>query len=258
MPRRSRPARLLVLLGSLTLACSQPAVSPDVTQPAPDLRQDGDLSAPAMPPDLAPYPCFTSQSQDWQTPGDTYCQQRGALCIGVDYYGSSTDCSGEPYTGCWGSGEAACCSYKLADHAGTPSPPASGRWRCVAPGTPICGNGKIEGNEACDDGLRNGTACRPGLGGSCSYCSASCTRVQVAPASGDCITPSNSDWTVTGTAWCAARGKSCVGTAYFSGSLACAGSPHTACWGSSPKDCCATSMDDHAGFSPASARWQCQ
>ncbi len=44
---------------------------------------------------------------------------------------------------------------------------------------PACGNGIVEGQEQCDDGVANGTMCESVIGGSCSYCSASCTRVMV-------------------------------------------------------------------------------
>lgn len=219
-----------------------------------DLGPSPDL---AMPAELPPAPCFTSQAPDWKITGDSYCKNRGALCKGVEFYGTSDDCTGPAHTACWGSGEGACCSYDLANHAGSPTP-ASGRWRCVAPGTPICGNGKLEGIEICDDGSRNGMACRPGIGGSCIYCSSVCTKISVTPAASDCITPTNSDWTVTGDAWCASRGKTCTGTAYFSGNGACMGTPHTECWSSGPRDCCKYGMDGHAGFADASARWQCQ
>src|SRR3989339_304090 len=41
----------------------------------------------------------------------------------------------------------------------------------------VCGNGAKEGTEQCDNGASNGQACTPSTGGSCSYCSASCTTV---------------------------------------------------------------------------------
>lgn len=246
--------RALFFMFGFLLQCSQGDTSQTMTGPVPDLSAGPDLAAlPVFPPT----PCFSSQSSDWKVSGDSYCQKLGGLCQGVEFYGSSDDCMGTAYTGCWGSGEGACCSTNLANHAGSPMP-GSGRWRCVASGTPICGNGKLEGKELCDDGLRNGQACRPGLGNSCSYCSSTCTRVSVTPATSDCIAPNNSDWTVSGDAYCAGRGKSCMGTAYVSGDLACMGTPDTGCWGSATRDCCKSPMADHAGFSDGSARWQCQ
>lgn len=218
-----------------------------------DLATQADLA----PPDLLPFACLTPAGVDWRVAGDVYCRQRGALCSGIDYFGQSNDCTGQVYTGCWGSGEGACCATTIADHAGTPSP-ASARWRCVPQGTPVCGNGVKEGPEACDDGLRNSQVCRPGLGASCTYCSATCTLVTVTPAAGDCITPDTSDWTISGDAWCAVRGKRCVGTAYTSQSSTCGGALYTECWGSDPATCCRSPMSDHAGFTPGSARWQCQ
>lgn len=256
----SRPLSVVLWLGLFALCgCPSPAPAP-VDLAAMDLRGAVDLALPAdltVPPDLAPFACFTPQSAEWRVIGDVYCRQRGALCIGIDYYGLSNDCSDAVNTACWSSGEAACCATTLADHAGTPVP-GSARWRCVPQGTPICGNGKLEGTEVCDDGLRNGVACRPGLGGSCSYCSSTCTRVALTPAAGECITPTNTDWTVTGDVWCAGRGKSCVGTAYTSLNSTCAGALDSQCWGSKPRECCSYPMSDHAGFSPGSARWQCQ
>ena len=49
----------------------------------------------------------------------------------------------------------------------------------VSVGNPVCGNGKIEGGEQCDDGSANGKICDSVMGNSCAYCSTSCTKVVV-------------------------------------------------------------------------------
>ena len=40
-----------------------------------------------------------------------------------------------------------------------------------------CGDGIINGPEACDDGANNGVPCNPGYGGTCQYCNADCTQL---------------------------------------------------------------------------------
>jgi len=42
-----------------------------------------------------------------------------------------------------------------------------------------CGNGIIDGTEQCDNGPSNGVVCVPVYGGSCTYCSGSCTTTTV-------------------------------------------------------------------------------
>ncbi|MFA5135436.1 MAG: hypothetical protein WC505_06660 [Patescibacteria group bacterium] len=44
---------------------------------------------------------------------------------------------------------------------------------------PVCGDGVIEGDEACDDGAENGVACTAEAGESCEYCSSICTVFKV-------------------------------------------------------------------------------
>lgn len=48
-------------------------------------------------------------------------------------------------------------------------------WTLSAPA--MCGNGRREGTEECDDGASNGTPCDSVAGGSCQYCSTSCTLI---------------------------------------------------------------------------------
>jgi len=40
-----------------------------------------------------------------------------------------------------------------------------------------CGNGKVDDNEACDNGISNGITCVPGAGETCSYCTWDCRVV---------------------------------------------------------------------------------
>lgn len=42
-----------------------------------------------------------------------------------------------------------------------------------------CGDGAVNGEEACDAGAQNGAVCTPEYGGTCTYCSASCRSVTV-------------------------------------------------------------------------------
>lgn len=44
---------------------------------------------------------------------------------------------------------------------------------------PICGDGIVEGSEECDDGANNGIVCSPPYGGSCNYCSITCTTINL-------------------------------------------------------------------------------
>ena len=57
---------------------------------------------------------------------------------------------------------------------------------------PVCGNGKLESGENCDNGALNGYPCTPAYGSSCGYCSSSCnTIVLTGPSCGDGIKQSN-------------------------------------------------------------------
>jgi subtilisin family serine protease len=44
---------------------------------------------------------------------------------------------------------------------------------------PICGNGRVEQGEECDDGSLNGVPCTPGIGETCNYCSDVCKIVTI-------------------------------------------------------------------------------
>lgn len=70
--------------------------------------------------------------------------------------------------------------------------PSGGGNACTGPSVqscntdPCCGNGKINSGEECDDGSANGTPCVAAYGGSCEYCSASCTiATALGPRCGD-------------------------------------------------------------------------
>lgn len=51
---------------------------------------------------------------------------------------------------------------------------------------PICGNSQIEPLEQCDDGIHNGEMCDSVIGGSCTYCSLTCTIETVGPPDSVC------------------------------------------------------------------------
>jgi hypothetical protein len=58
-------------------------------------------------------------------------------------------------------------------------------WSCAIPASaataiavaPECGNGIVDGAEVCDNGVKNGVACVPAYGKSCSYCANDCKNV---------------------------------------------------------------------------------
>ena len=66
----------------------------------------------------------------------------------------------------------------------------------VSVGNPVCGNGKIEGGEQCDEGSANGKICDSVMGGSCTYCSVSCIPVTVDGSRSSSATSSSSATTV--------------------------------------------------------------
>lgn len=52
--------------------------------------------------------------------------------------------------------------------------------------TPVCGDGAVNGSEQCDRAGQNGSVCTPGVGGTCTYCSATCeTKTVVGAVCGD-------------------------------------------------------------------------
>jgi cysteine-rich repeat protein len=56
----------------------------------------------------------------------------------------------------------------------------------------VCGNGIVDPGEQCDDDGQNGVPCTPPYGGSCDYCSVSCTNVHlVGPYCGDGVINDN-------------------------------------------------------------------
>jgi hypothetical protein len=124
--------------------CEAPDVCDGEVTPTPEVCQGGEdedcdgrtdcadedcLEDPAcvVPPSTEPR-CLTPADPEWLESGDDYCVRFGLRCTGVDYFGSSEDCSGDAYVECWGASVADCCRWALRDHAGTS--PASARWRC--------------------------------------------------------------------------------------------------------------------------------
>jgi hypothetical protein len=76
-------------------------------------------------------PCIPATSPDWNgKTGIEVCLEQGESCTGLSYYGSSLDCSGNPYTGCWGSNPPeSCCTKSIKGH-GVGSGTASAIWHC--------------------------------------------------------------------------------------------------------------------------------
>jgi cysteine-rich repeat protein len=71
------------------------------------------------------------------------------------------------------------CSYKCQNGACVPKP------------VYVCGNGILEGSEACDAGSNNGVPCTASYGSTCTYCSSACNKITVTgPKCGDGITQS--------------------------------------------------------------------
>ena len=75
--------------------------------------------------------CIPATSPDWNgKTGLEVCLEQGKGCTGLSYFGSSLDCSGDPYTGCWGSNPPeSCCTKSIKGH-GIGSGTASGIWHC--------------------------------------------------------------------------------------------------------------------------------
>lgn len=76
-------------------------------------------------------PCIPSTSPDYNgKTGIEVCLEQGKGCTGLSYFSTSYDCSGNPYTGCWGTQPPeACCTKSIKGH-GASGGVASGSWHC--------------------------------------------------------------------------------------------------------------------------------
>ncbi|MBN1156580.1 hypothetical protein JXA85_03130 [Candidatus Woesearchaeota archaeon] len=86
-----------------------------------------------------------------------------------------------------------------------------------------CGDGIINDGEECDANGQNGVLCVPAYGGSCTYCSSTCTNITL---TGDYC----GDGTVNGAEECEdSQTQSCTAAGGYAGTQTC--SPSTCTWG---------------------------
>ena len=83
--------------------------------------------------------CIATGDPEWYgMTGDEWCATQGELCVGLNFYGSTKECVGDAYTGCWGSQPMpeACCGKSVGGHVGGGN--YSAIWQCEPE---ACGDG---------------------------------------------------------------------------------------------------------------------
>lgn len=83
--------------------------------------------------------CMAARDAEWfDLTGDEWCTSLGKVCVGLNFYGGTLECSGAPYSGCWGSQPMpeACCGKSVGGHVGGGA--YSAKWKCA---DQACGDG---------------------------------------------------------------------------------------------------------------------